>query len=381
MAFALFYDGRTAQAHEATVSLDGDVLRIGLADHEAAWRLDDVAAELEGDQARVSSRRERDARLVLPRAEWTALIGDRLAGRARTRRRRELWLVGGLTAAAVGVVLFVTVGVPALSGPLARATPVSMEERMGANFDAQVGALFPTCRNAEGQAVIEALGDRIAARADTPFDIRVRAVDAPMVNAFALPGGPVLITDDLIREAETPDELAAVIAHEVSHIEQRHVMQAVWRNLGIGMLLDLVVGGGSGAGQQAVLLAGQVSELSYGRSAEREADARGQSLLHAQGLSSRGMATFFERLGEIDGSGGAPEAAEFLSTHPDSRRRARAARATERPGRSALTASEWRLVKTTCETGSGGPIERLQRRLGLGDGASGADQGDQVGPD
>ena len=381
MAFALFYDGRTAQAHEATVSLDGDVLRIDLADHEAVWRLGDLAAEVEGDQARISNRRERDARLVLPRAEWAALIGDRLAGRRRARRRRELWLVGGLTATAAGVILFVTVGVPALSGPLARATPVGMEERMGSNFDAQVGALFPRCGGAEGQAVIEALGDRIAARADTSFDIRVRAVDAPMVNAFALPGGPVLITDDLIREARTPDELSAVIAHEISHVEKRHVMQAVWRNLGLGMLLDLIVGGGSGAGQQAVLLAGQASQLSYDRAAEREADARGQSLLHAEGLSSGGMATFFERLGEIDGSGGTPEAAEFLSTHPDSRRRARAARATEKPGLPALTASEWRLVKETCEAGSAGAIERLQRRLGLGDGAPGADQGDQVGPD
>ena len=286
---ARFYDGRSAQAHEAEAALDGDVLRI-VADGESRdWRLKDVTVEVEADQARVSHRKERDARLVLPVGDWAPLVGDRLAHLVRRRRRRELWLVGGLTAAAVGVVLFVTVGVPALSGPVARATPVSMEQRMGDNFNGQISTFFQTCDDAEGQRVLAALGDRIGAQADTPFDIRVRAVDAPMVNAFALPGGYILITDDLIREATSPDELSAVIAHEVAHVEKRHVMQAVWRNFGVGMLLDLIVGGGTGAGQQAVILAGQASELSYSRSAELEADSRGQALLHADGLDRKSV--------------------------------------------------------------------------------------------
>ena len=290
---ARFYDGRTARPYEAEAGLDGDILTIRADGREIAWRLADLTVQIEADQARVSNRREADARLVLPVGDWTPLIGDRLADRVRNRRRGELWLVGGLTAAAASVVAFVFIGVPALAGPLARATPVDMELRLGSNFDAQVSAVFPTCDDPRGQAILNDLGDRIAARADTPFDIRVRAVEAPMSNALALPGGPILITDDLIRDARTPDELAAVISHEVAHIEKRHVMQAVWRDLGIGMLLDLVVGGGTGAGQQAVILAGQASDLSYSRGAELEADAGGQALLHAAGLSSRGMAPFF----------------------------------------------------------------------------------------
>lgn len=378
---ARFYDGRSARSQAAQVSLEGEAIRIVADGTDVLWRLADLTVEVEADQARISCRRDRDARLVVPDAQWRGLAGDRLDGLKHTRRRREWWLVGGLTAMAAGVVLFVTVGVPALSGPIARATPVDMEVRMGRNFDAQIGTLFPACRNAEGQAELAALGDRIAAHADTPFDIRVRAVNAPMVNAFALPGGPVLITDDLIREAETPDELAAVIAHEISHVEQRHVMQAVWRDFGIGMLLDLIVGGGTGAGQQAVILAGQASSLSYDRAAEREADARGQALLHAGGFSSKGMAPFFERLGRREGAGELTEATEFLNTHPDSGRRARAARTAERPGAAALTADQWRTVKGTCAAPSDGAVERLRRRLGLGDRPALPDQSDQVRPD
>lgn len=378
---ARFYDGRSALSHDAEVRLEGDALDIRADGQALVWRLADLIAEVEADQVRVSNRRERDTRLVLPVEEWTALIGDRLDGRKRERRRREFWLVGGLAAVAGAVMLFVFVGVPILSGPVARATPVSMELRMGENFDAQVGAIFPTCRNEEGQRILSALGDRIAMGADTPFDIRVRAVEAPMVNAFALPGGPVLITDDLISEAESPDELAAVIAHEIAHVEMRHVMQAVWRDLGIGMLLDLVVGGGTGAGQQAVILAGQASDLTYSRDAELEADTRGQALLHAAGLSSQGMAPFFDRMARADGSGRLGEAVEFMNSHPDSSRRGRVARAGARPGLSALDAEEWRVVKAVCAAPSDGPVDRLKGRLGLGDGGTLPDQPDQMGPD
>jgi hypothetical protein len=378
---ARFYDGRSALSRDADVTLEADALNIRTDGQEFVWRVADLIAEVEADQVRVSNRRERDARLVLPVGEWTSLIGDRLAGRARERRRRELGLVGGLAAVAVAVMLFVFVGVPILSGPVARATPVDMELRMGENFDAQVGAIFPTCRNEDGQRILSALGDRIAKGADTPFDIRVRAVEAPMVNAFALPGGPVLITDDLIAEAESPDELAAVISHEVAHVEMRHVMQAVWRDLGIGMLLDLVVGGGTGAGQQAVILAGQASDLTYSRDAELEADTRGQALLHAAGLSSLGMAPFFDRMARADGSGRLGEAVEFMNSHPDSSRRGRVALAGARPGRSALTAGEWRVVKAVCAAPSDGPVDRLRGRLGFGDGGTLPDQADQMGPD
>lgn len=379
---ARFYDGLTAQSHPAEAEMDGDTLRILADGREFLWRLKDVSVEIEADQARVSNRRERDARLVLPVGEWTPLAGDQLSEKVSARRQREWWLIGGLTAVAAGVVLFVTVGVPALSGPVARATPVSMEERMGDNINGQMSHLFPACENPAGQRVLDQLGDRIAARADTPFDIRVRAVDAPMVNAFAMPGGRIMITGELIRQAETPDELSAVIAHEIAHVEKRHVMQAVWRNFGVGMLLDLVVGGGTGAGQQAVILAGQASELSYSRSAETEADARGQALLHADGLSSQGMAPFFERLAGKGKRSEMDEAAEFLETHPDSARRARMAREAARPGRSALSAAEWRTVKMTCAVeDSENPVDRLRRRFGIGDDAPAANQRDQVRPD
>lgn len=377
---ARFLDGRSARVRSATVEIVDQSLTIAVDGTTHVWPLAGLSVVRQGGEARLSHRTDRDARLVMAVDDWTRLSGAQGTVVERRGRGREVRLVVGLTAFAVSVAAFVFVGVPALSGPMARATPVSFEQRMGQNFDGQMGAIFPDCTGEEGQAILAALGDRIAAQADTPFDVRVRAVQAPMLNAFALPGGPILITDDLIRDAKSPDELAAVVAHEVAHIEKRHVMQAVWRSLGVGLLLDAVVGGGTGAGQQAVILAGQATDLRYGRDAESEADARGQQLLHDLGLSSRGMASFFWRLGgeQEEGDQALTSATEFLSTHPDSTRRAKAARAAERTGAPALTAQEWATVQATCETGSDNPIDSLKRRFGLGGDDAAPDQGQQM---
>lgn len=364
-----FLDGRSARALPATVEVADGLVRITSGDTTHDWPFQGLDVVVEGDQARLSHRRDPDARLVMPTADWIRLGGAHGETVVRRKRSIETRLVVGLTAFAVATMAFVFFGVPALSGPLARATPPSFEVGMGRNFDAQMGTLFKTCDGRPGQDALAALGKRIASGADTRFDVRVRAVRAPMLNAFALPGGPILVTDDLIRDAKSPDELSAVIAHEVSHIEKRHVMQAVWRSLGIGLLLDAVVGGGSGAGQQAVLLAGQATDLRYGRAAESEADARGQQLLHKQGLSSKGMATFFARLGgEADRArdDNLSTVTEFASTHPDSVRRARIARAAERPGTVALSPSEWAAVKASCGRNDDGPLRVIRRRFGLG---------------
>lgn len=377
---ARFLDGRSARSHPAELEITGGVLHVTAADTTHAWPLKGLSVVFQGGEARLSHSRSRDARLVLPEAEWRTLVGaqgDAIVGRGH---RREWYLVGGLAATGLAVAAFVFWGVPALSGPLARATPVSFERGMGENFDRQMAAIFPTCGGQAGQTLLDGLGRRLAGQTETPFEVRVRAVHAPMVNAFALPGGVVLVTDDLIRQARSPDELSAVIAHEVSHIEKRHVMQAVWRSLGVGLLLDAVVGGGTGAGQQAVLLAGQATDLRYGRKAESEADARGQALLHGLGLSSKGMATFFERLDRLEG-GQMDDAVEFMSTHPDSRRRSQAARRIERGGAAAFTETEWAAVRAACDDGSSHPVESLERRLGISERPATVDKRDQVGVD
>jgi Zn-dependent protease with chaperone function len=354
----LFQDGRTARPLAVEVALDDEVLVFD-AGGQQRWPLGEVRTEIVDDRIRIARRGGDPARLSLGLADWRALSAS-AQRHHRTERRRHMTLVAGLAATAIAVAGFVFVGIPAASGPLARHTPPKLERQIGENLEAQVSIGFRRCGGEPGQAALARFGQRLGQAAATPFDIRVRAVHAPMVNAFALPGGAILVTDQLIDLAKTPDELSAVIAHEATHVQKRHVMQGVWRSFGFGVILDAVVGGGTGAGQQAVLLMGSASSLRYSREAEAEADAGGQDLLARLGLSSEGMAPFFQRLVSTSQGRYADHVQELISDHPDTLRRAAASRARARPGAPAFTPDEWRAIKATCDDGYD-PLKRLRK--------------------
>jgi predicted Zn-dependent protease len=157
-----------------------------------------------------------------------------------------------------------------------------------------------------------------------PFLVRDRSV-----NAFALPGGYVGVHLGLIAVTETRDELAAVLAHELSHVTQRHIARGIdnskhqslvgMATMILGALaLSRSAGGAPGAGE-ALIVGGQASSLqgtlNFSREMEREADRMGFSVLTGGGYAPQGMATMFEKLeraSRLNDSGAFP----YLRTHP-----------------------------------------------------------------
>jgi predicted Zn-dependent protease len=343
---ARYHDGLTTAVHRVDVVLAGDSLRFRYGDADQDWPLDLLEVERLGGTVRLGLP-GKTPRLVIDAGAWQDICAARPSVE-RSQQRKTWTLVAALTAAAAASAGVIFIGVPLASGPLAQATPPEFEKQIGENLGAQIGLAFPTCTGKTGQAALQAFGARLQPDPGAALPLRVRAVEAPVVNAFALPGGAILITDDLIDMAETPDELSAVIAHEAAHVQLRHVMQGVWRSFGFGVVLDALVGGGTGAGQQAVLLFGSFTSLRYTRAAEAEADARGQALLHAAGLSSQGMAPFFERLVGKRESAEAKMVKELISSHPDTLRRARLSRGRALPGAAAFDPADWAAIKDVC---------------------------------
>src|SRR5690606_26348291 len=99
----------------------------------------------------------------------------------------------------------------------------------------------------------------------------VSVADDPQVNAFAAPGGRIVLLEGLLREAESPDEIAGVLAHEIGHVTERHPTAAALRLLGIQALLTGIFGDGSLA-SAAAGAGGLLVALSYSRDDERTAD-------------------------------------------------------------------------------------------------------------
>lgn len=349
----LLFDGLTSRPWPVTVGVGNGrlIARSQEAGPDGAplasldWPLEAVREAAYGAGRLRLAREGDDARLIVESEGWRAL-----AGRPSTRGRKdEVRLVAGLAAAGLGLAALIFVGVPMAAAPLANWTSPALEARFGANMEAQLKAPFRPCRgDPRGARVLSALGEDLASASDSPFEIRVQAVRAPFVNAFALPGGAVLVTDDLIAQARSPDELAAVLAHEIAHVERRHAMQAAWRSMGAGLLLDAVVGGGTGAGQQAILLFGGFADQRFTRELEIEADVRAIQLLTARNISTAGMADFFGRMANRRDDPRLRKAAEWFATHPDTGERAKRASAAARPGRPALSDADWQALKAVC---------------------------------
>ena len=138
------------------------------------------------------------------------------------------------------------------------------------------------------------------------------------VNAFAAPGGHVVVLSGLIDEAKSGDEVAGVLAHEIAHVIHRHPMESLVRAMGLAALAEALSGDGLG-GTAAMLLA----VTAYSREAEAEADATAVALLEAAGYDPLGLTDFFGRMAGEEKRSGAGLIPSYLSTHPPSEARVR----------------------------------------------------------
>jgi Zn-dependent protease with chaperone function len=157
---------------------------------------------------------------------------------------------------------------------------------------------------------------KAAASKDVKYNFKVHVVDDPMVNAFALPGGHMVLMTGLMEKAESAEEVTGVLAHEMQHVIQRHVVKRLVQSMGWRVWFSLFFGGGD-LGKIAFGM-GNLMEISYGRSQESEADREGAKLLAAAGLPIEPLGRFFDRLSKKEGTSKMPS---FLSSHPESKKR------------------------------------------------------------
>ena len=239
------------------------------------------------------------------------------------------------SAAAVAVVLLS----PQWLAPL---IPDSVDDRLGDALVGDFGGRF--CHTPAGDAALKKLVNSLD---DNPDDLRVEVAKIDMLNAIALPGGNVILFDGLIKQAKTPDEVAGVLAHEIGHVREKHVMQALLRQMGLAVVLG-GIDGNSGA------LVNNVLAMSYSRNSEAEADAHSMKVLGNANISPVGTASFFDRLSQLDGSAGVKQDAAitgYLSSHPLSASRKAAFEKSIVKGKNykpALTSAEWTELKTMC---------------------------------
>lgn len=211
------------------------------------------------------------------------------------------------------------------------------EAAQGRDAAAQVEREIGLVRDPKLTAYVEQIGQRLAKhspRRDVAY--RFFVADMPEPNAFALPGGYIYVSRGLLALANSEDELAGVIGHEIGHVAARHAAQRETRQVGVGILSVLgTIAAGAMGGAEAAQMAAQLGQVagagliaSYGRDQERQADQIGQDLEANAGWDPAGLADF---LATLDREGklrtGKSRNPSFLDSHPLPGERAVVARA------------------------------------------------------
>jgi Zn-dependent protease with chaperone function len=194
--------------------------------------------------------------------------------------------------------------------------------KLGRQAAAEADKQFPMLRDAEVNAYVERVGQRLVASIPAEFQhpefrYYFKVINARDINAFALPGGPMYVNRGMIEAARTEGEMAGVMAHELSHVALRHGTAQATKagkyqvGAGIAGILGTILGGpGLGQVAQAPFA---LTFLKYSREYETEADILGARIMADAGYDPRDLANMFRTIEAQGGGGGG-----FLSDHPSS---------------------------------------------------------------
>jgi Zn-dependent protease with chaperone function len=355
-----YFDGETAASAQVPVLISPNGVKFQLGGDWIDWPMTDLRCLQ--DQAR-------DAGMILDledNSEARLIVKDRAATQylwslpnaltkrktsSKMKRRVLFWGAGAITS--VCLIMFVIV--PALSDTLARYIPIEREVALGKYSLKQIEWLVSSdetdlvCQGEAGQAALAKMATRLKDNFETDYPLEVRVFRHEMVNAFAVPGGQIVLFEGLIAAAETPEEVAGVLGHEFGHVVNRDPTRLSLRSAGSAGLLGLVFGDFAG-GFAALALAEALVSANYSQDAETQADIFSHQLFARAKLPSKDFARFFKQLRED--SGGDEGLMSHISSHPDLSAREQAAIdadvIADGDFTPVLTNTEWLALKQIC---------------------------------
>jgi beta-barrel assembly-enhancing protease len=261
--------------------------------------------------------------------------------------RAGLWLAGGVAALA-GVAYFTINFAPQ---QFARFLPDTWTQKMGDQLEVELVRSARSCATRAGDAALSALVARLTQGDPDLPPLRIRVYDIPVMNAWTLPGGRIVVTRGLIAKADNPNEIAGVLAHEMGHATHHDPEAQLVRVTGAQILLGVLsaVAGNS----NATSMLGVAAIMQTSQDAERAADAYAVATLTAAKINPLGLKTFFEKVLAEEGrapGGTFGKLNSLFSTHPGTADRIKLItpwpdETTQKP---VLTDAQWQDLKHVC---------------------------------
>ena len=246
----------------------------------------------------------------------------------RTKKRLSPTAIGLgiLGVIALAIILLFSLGLPWLARLAAEHIPTDWEKAVAAGTLSSLEAdgFKPSLISVDEQKRYRKLFEAVAAGSNysNPMTLEFRGWTDP--NAFAIPGGTVVVTDQMLALMTVDDEFSAVMAHEIGHLEKRHGIRSVLQQGGAWMAVSLLVGDTSGLNSIATALPATLVDSAYSRGFEREADDYAFSRLRQMLISPRAFAALMRKM-QTQAEMGEPGALKYFSSHPPTDERIEAA--------------------------------------------------------
>jgi len=239
---------------------------------------------------------------------------------SRQGSNTQTWIMGAFLvsiAFVVGIAIFVWSCFGYLVNSAVALVPPSLETSLGeivvssftsGNKELKQGPIFDAANKVWGR-VLQGVP------AAQPYKLHLYVIDGPnTVNAFAAPGGHVIVFTGLMKELESPEELAGIIGHELQHVLMKHPLKSIVRSAGFAIVVSILLGDTSGLAAIIAEYGPELARLSYSREQEREADRGAVDLLVKAKIDPMKFPEFFRRM-QAHGEG-MPSTLTMISTHP-----------------------------------------------------------------
>jgi beta-barrel assembly-enhancing protease len=345
---AQYFNGRSSAPIAATARLRSGGLLVSLAGgEESLWLFSDLRLT-HGQPARLQRHSEVLVFDDPAFATHLAQANPESFGQMRGQVAAFAWSwvvisIAG-TLATLALVWFFLI--PRSAAALSSFVPLEWEERLGRSVADGYIETNGECKDSRVISAVEDIVDRLDRAKRSPYHFRVRVARSSEVNAFAAPGGYIVLFQGLLDKSDSPDEVAGVLAHEMEHVRQRHVTRGLLRGLTTSAILGIVMGDASAIAS----IIQSMGSLRFQREDEAAADHEGLLNLAKADIDPQGMIGFFKKLAEENSS--LPALATYLSTHPDPMDRMERLKAEARHLRvhpkPFASQGDWKAIKAAC---------------------------------
>lgn len=354
-----YYDGESAVGHDVTARCSTTVVVISAgSDVLATWSYGDLLSPdplVSGKRARLSHTTAPYARLVVEEPGFSQCILDRAPQLSSSAHRwRGFKIVLACMLLAVSVIGAGYAFLTFAPSTFAKMIPDGWRYNLGEQVKQVLVHGKDVCTNDAGVAALAAMTARLSEKEEDPDQFKVYVYDLSIVNAFALPGGSIVISRQLIEAANGADGVAGVLAHEMGHVIERDSEAQLIRSLGVSFLQQVLFGGGT-VGDSVGGVAGVLTLLRYTREAERRADVHASRIMQQSGVSPAGLISFFEFIQDkYEGKSDDDDTNELqtlFSSHPGAKERIeRLKQAEEWPATPALSDAQWAALQGICKS-------------------------------